>query len=775
MKLLPVLLAVAFGDPAPEPAPSPTAPAPTPPSETGRKRVRATRTTEAMVIDGRATEAVWSHTEVRTDFLERQPRLGHAPNFDVEMRIAYDDDNLYVYLETRNMGRKPRVRTLRRDSSGIFWDDWIGLKIDPLRDRRTNYTFFVNADGAQQDLLGLDDGRTGLGQWDAVWQAETVTHDDGYSVEYAIPFYVLGVRSDGDQSMGFNVSVGDMELGADIDWSMITPPLSGIASSQHGDLIGIEGVPSGRALELIPFGLVRTNFQPEFEIDPRRAANVRLGGDMRVKVSAGSYVEATVLTDFAQVNADAVQVAQDRFPLFFPEQRPFFLNGLDVLNFGVPGSAQLFFTRRIGLEGGAPVPLASGVKAYGRNDALTYAVLNVQTLRTFPDPEDPDDDGTPAENFTVARVRSQLTPNLAVGGLTMGRAVFENADTLGQGDHFAGGVDAELRALRSKLRVYGFFAGTWGEDPPRDLERDEETSEIVTLPTDRSTDAGMSGYATVEYRGLYVRPSASWLWSDEDFDPRMGFYRRPGTAIQSAALNFAPRPAVLNLREIVFGPSASFTTDASYDQLLTRTFGGGVAVNWNGGTSISYNVEQFADEVQSDFELYEYLIDADLYQGVRNTLSLSTPNRLAVVGNASAQYADFFGGRLARFTGGLDLRPIKYFSLSGSYTHLLGELDEGETFDFGFANGTVEFAINPNISLDNIVRLSLEPGAERFGLQSRFRWRYRPGSDLFLVYRNGIPLGDGPQDPTDPDPEPFHELMLRVNVYFRTLFKNRRR
>ena len=176
------------------------------------------------------------------------------------------------------------------------------------------------------------------------------------------------VGADEDPLAGdaFGQPVGDPARAADIDWSLIPPQLGGLSSSAHGDLTGLNDLTTSKALEVIPFVTARSDFSRKFTVDPRRQANLSGGGDMRLQISPGGYLEATLLTDFAQVEADEVQVARDRFPLFFPERRPFFLNGLDVVNFGREREAQLFFSRRIGLDAGQPVPIASGLKAYGR-------------------------------------------------------------------------------------------------------------------------------------------------------------------------------------------------------------------------------------------------------------------------------------------------------------------------------------------------------------------------------------------------------------------------
>src|SRR5690606_27663989 len=109
-------------------------------------------------------------------------------------------------------------------------------------------------------------------------------------------------------------------------------------------------------------------------------------------------------------------------------------------------------------------------------------------------------------------------------------------------------------------------------------------------------------------------------------------------------------------------------------------------------------------------------------------------------------------------------------SVSGSYTHYLGHLeDPANEYDFGFLNATVLAAVHRNLTWDNLVRFSAEPGQERFGLQSRIRWRYRPGSDLFLVYRTDQPLSLAPAG--EPPREPFHSLTLKLTVYLRALLR----
>src|SRR5690606_35099226 len=218
-------------------------------------------------------------------------------------------------------------------------------------------------------------------------------------------------------------------------------------------------------------------------------------------------------------------------------------------------------------------------------------------------PEDPSRGLRRSEpaNVTVARIRVQTTRALNLGLMALGQHRFG----LPHGDHAAGGVDAQLIGLDGKLLGYGFVAGTLGQTPAQPARQDDDGS-VLTVPRPPDTRLGSSAYTQLQYQGLYVRPSLLWLWSDDGFDPRLGFYRRPGSARQEASLSFVPRPRVLGLREVSFGPSYSIETDPGYTRLLGRSGSSGVNVAWRNGASLDYSISHFIDEVQAPFELYQH-------------------------------------------------------------------------------------------------------------------------------------------------------------------------
>ena len=737
---------------APTSTGSPDAVAPEP------RRYVAVRAVDEITIDGKADEKTWALAAEDDRFRERTPNLGQDAPLRTAFKVAYDDQYLYVFIDCESKPGDVTVRTLRRDNRGIFSDDTVYVKIDPTHTRRNGYSFGVNADGAQIDILGLEDGRDFIIEWDSVWTAETQRREDGYSVEYRIPFAVLGIKSADVATMGLNFSRDVPSDNSTYDWRLFVPPRSAMAASQFGTLEGLENIQGGRALEVTPYALAQTSFDRSFSADPTRRPNVATGADFRVQLGATSYAEASLLTDFAQVEADAVQVARNRFPLFFPERRPFFINGLDVFNFGRRREAQLFFSRRIGLQGGSPVPILGGAKVYGRSGVLQYGVLQVQTLGATSEPDRNIDASSP-ESFTVGRVRVQATRTLNVGMMLLGR---HRVGTTGH-DDAAGGVDAQLIAANGKLLGYGFIAGTWAEQASDEPPPPEEPS-----PPEPPAEIGSSAYAALEYRGLYVRPSLSWLWSDEDFDPRLGFYRRTNASRQQAQLVFAPRPKAPSIREINFGPTYTLETTPEYDARLGQDISGYAQLDWANGANVGTSFAYFLDVVQRDFDLYGHTIEAADYTGLRSRTYAALPSRRIVGGNLSYEFVELFGGAAHQPSASTTLRLGKHFTLGASYTHLVGRFrDREEDFNFGFANGNVDVAITRNLAFDNLLRLDLSPGSERVGLQSRLRWRFLPGSDLFLVYRNNLPVGDGAQA------DPFHAVTLKVAYYLRSFLRPR--
>lgn len=324
-------------------------------------------------IDGRLDEAPWQTAPKGAGFKERTPTPGATPPAPSTVQVLYDRDAIYVGVRMALLpGEIPKAFELRRDSGRIWAFDAVTVKIDPRRDQRTTLGFAVNPAGARIDLIALDNGKVFRVEHDSVWQVATQVGPTAWTAEYRIPASALGVRAtDGEQIMGLNVSRDHAARVATDDWALMPPGFGPVSALHYGALRGVQGLGGGRPFAVIPYGLVGIE-----DGDPRYG----VGGEARVQIGGSGWAELSVRTDFAEVDLDDALINLDRFPLFFPERRPFFLNGLDVFEFGESGWTQLFFSRRIGLDSaGAQVPIHTGAKLFQRDGRLRGGLLSVVT------------------------------------------------------------------------------------------------------------------------------------------------------------------------------------------------------------------------------------------------------------------------------------------------------------------------------------------------------------------------------------------------------------
>lgn len=712
------------------------------------RQMVAIKSETPIIIDGIANESVWTRAPRSGDFIERNPNLGSKPPVRTTVQASFDQDNLYFLIRAQLSGEQARVNTLRRDMGDIFSDDTISVKIDPQHDRRTVYAFAANVAGAQYDSLTLEDGRVNFGRWDGVWEVKGRVSDGEYILEYKIPFYVLGIKNQASLKLGFNVTRMDPKRAADYDWRLIPPPRSPVGASTFGTLVGVQTQSTRPVLELVPYALASTDFSKRFSLNPTRRPNLGVGADLRFQTGPGSYVEGSVLTDFSQVDADQVQVANDRFPLFFPEQRPFFLNGADVFNFGLSRQAQLFFSRRVALDGMVS-PVLGGIKAYGRRPKFSYGIMNVQTTSVW---EGEKREKAP-ENFSALRLRAQPIRQLAFGLLGLARKRFGDDS----GDALSLGVDLDLQGSSGRFRSYNFVATSWTKKTKAQAEPKESATS--------QGDWGVSASSRTEYRSLFVRPALTWIWSDKQFSAPMGFYERPHTAQHQAEVNFVPRPDFWGLRDIEIRPRFTVVTTPEYSSRLTYEGRMDLALHWKNNWHLGYYFKGSQDKVLADFPLFgNQEVLAGAYEHGTHTLWMTSPEQHAFSTWLSYEGGKRFGGAYHRFDAEFNLRAGRHFMAKGAYTHFLGKLPNApKGFSVGNANAQLIASLNTKLIFDSMLRLDLRPGQKRLSTQARIKWRFRPGSDFFLVYANQFPLGKSSSAST---PSQDHRLTLKFNWYF---------
>ena len=307
-------------------------------------------------IDGVLDEKIWNAGPPITGFIQKDPQPGSPSRNKTEVRVAIDDEFLYVgaYLYDSSPDSIAR-QIIRRDGWG--YSDWFAIGIDSYFDRRTCFGFSVNPSGSIRDILHynateMDDS------WNAVWETRSVILDDGWSTEMKIPLSQLRYDpSEKEQVWGLNFYRKTARYGEESFWAPILMETKGFVS-HFGNLTGLNLPKQKKRFEILPY-LAGKNYQEDgSNQDPYWDENDlsgNLGVDLKVGIGSNFTLTGTINPDFGQVEADPANLNLSAFETFFEEKRPFFLEGTDIFQFGrtrsfSSGNANIFYSRRIGRE-----------------------------------------------------------------------------------------------------------------------------------------------------------------------------------------------------------------------------------------------------------------------------------------------------------------------------------------------------------------------------------------------------------------------------------------
>ncbi|MDP6579424.1 MAG: DUF5916 domain-containing protein, partial [Vicinamibacterales bacterium] len=474
----------------------------------GRVTMRATRLTDAFVVDGRLDEPVYETIGSVSGFIQQEPDEGAPATEATEAWIFYDDST--IYIAARCWDSQPDrmiANEMRRDNQGIYQNENFAVVLDTYYDRRNGYLFHVNPLGGMFDGH-ITDERNMNRDWNGVWDVRTGRFDRGWTIEIAIPFKSVRFRPGAAQTWGVNMR-------RIVRWKnetsyLTTVPaalsLGGIMQlSAAGTVVGIEA-PSGTGnVEIKPYAISGLATDRLASLPTANELDGDVGFDVKYGVTEGLTADVTYNTDFAQVEVDEQQVNLTRFSLFFPEKREFFLEGQGIFDFGGGrgfgggggGAARntpiMFFSRRIGLAAGRPVPIEAGGRLTGKVGAFSVGVLDIQT-------GDEPVSGAHSTNFAVVRVKRDMLRRSSIGALLTHRSVA----LAGDGANQTYGVDGTFRFYDNvNLNTYLARTQTPGLDG-----------------NDRSYRAQF------DYRGDRYGLQVERLVVDEHFNPEVGFLRR---------------------------------------------------------------------------------------------------------------------------------------------------------------------------------------------------------------------------------------------------------
>ncbi len=681
------------------------------------REARAVRIDTPPQVDGVLDEPFWATIPPVTGFRQRDPVDGAPASERTEVRIAYDRDNLYFGFKLFDSEPGRILRNILDRGGRISKDDRIVIALDTYLDRRNGYIFEIGSLGTQDDALFTDERLERPDwNWDGVFTTETTVNAEGWVLEMAIPFTTIRFADVEEPVMGIAIQRSIRRKNENVYWPHIGQDfVGGIAqASRYATLTGLRDVRRGHRLEVKPYASLGGQ-QLAGERDLERQS--KAGLDLKYGLTSNLTLDLTWNTDFAQVETDNVQINLTRFDLFFPEKREFFLERAGLFEFGTSRETEVFFSRRVGLDG----DIQGGARVTGQAGPISIGAL---ALRTGGTPAASDSatggSGAPAAWNSVLRLQANLRERTTAG------VIATSLDRTGGRSNRVAGADFHTRFWSSSsFRFWG--ARLWdsqanGSGPGKQAARAE-----LDLENDR--------YAL----------SVDRVHVGTDFDPALGFVRRRDMDEWQLWGGFRPR------------------FEQSGWARRFSVWGGGVRTLGTGGELQSERLSSNADFLFESGERVSLVVD-DRFERLHGPASIS--GRTLPPGDYDFRFWEAFASTNEARMFSVSLEGSRGDFWSGRRTRYGGRgvVKTGPHLTVGLrlARNDVSLPVADGDFTTTLVAVDLVGAVSRklFAaalvqwdslsreLQANVRidWIHTPGSDLFLVLDTGY-ITDDTLDP----------------------------
>ncbi|QOY89400.1 carbohydrate binding family 9 domain-containing protein [Paludibaculum fermentans] len=667
------------------------------------------RAPSPVVIDGSAHEPAWESADVVNNFWMVLPMDTGKANVRTDVRMMYDDKNIYLSAICFH-GNVPgpfMVESLRRDWGFGNNDNFIFF-LDTFDDQTNGFTFGVNAAGAQWDGLLYEGGKANL-SWDNKWTSAVKTYDDRYEIEIAIPFRSIRYKK-GITRWGVNFSRLDLKTTEKSSWTPIPRHFPTAALALTGVLIWDEPPPSqGPNISLIPYAL--GGISTDHQANTPREIRHDIGLDAKIAIGSALNLDLTANPDFSQVDVDQQVTNLDRYELFFPEKRQFFLeNGDQFANFGY-ATIRPFFSRRIGLGG---VPIRFGARLSGKlNKDWRLGIMDMQTGAE-------DGQGLPPQNFSVFALQRRLFSRSNIGILL---------------------VDKESASYQSATRppapsTYNRNAGLEYNLASAD---NLWTGKLLYL---RSFQSGNQKSGSV-YAGHLQYNSRRWLLlgQSENIDPHytaeVGYVPRNGyrRGLTSIGYTFLPEGGRILSHGPILNSSNFFDWQgklSDYETTLgyTVTTRGLNVFTATAGTDYVRLLQPF-DPTNSGREKLE---TGTVHRWNFWTTKFDSKPQSVLRYGFSTLYGGYYAnGTRLNLTSTIGYRIQPYVSLTGSVSYNDIRLKEPWGHNtFWLIGPRFDVTLTNTLYFTTFVQYNEQQ--KNMNVNTRIQWRYKPASDVFLVW-----------------------------------------
>ncbi len=691
-------------------------------SEPIEYRAEAYRTFQSIEIDGDFNETDWQQAKPINRFVQTEPDEGVPITESTEVRILYDEKNIYFGFTCSSSHRDNIVANeMRRDAENLRENDNVFILLDTYNDKRNGVFFRINPLGAMQDIALTNSGDSQNRSWDAVWDCRSKINDTHWTTEIAIPFSQLRFNRSDSMVWGANFGRTIRQKKEEATWVPVSRQYgsrSKYRTANLGSLVGLAGITPSRRLEVLPYVLPGVN---RIEGDEGIDSKFDIGLDLKYGLTSNLTADLTLNTDFAQVEADQEQVNLTRFSLYFPEKRPFFLEGAGLFDFGIPRPSffnppplLLFYSRRIGLEEGYAIPIMGGSKITGKVGPYGIGLLNVLTDEFHTDSSVTDEDDIvdlSRTNYSVLRVTRDLFSGSSIGAIAINK---QDTDTYNR----AGGLDFAYRPNDS-IDVRGLWARTYEED--------------VSVKNDAM-------YFGSTWRNSLLQFNGTYTFIGENFNPEVGFVRRQGSRRFRGQMRFTPWPRKFGIRRIFMGPEVDYILNQD-DELETREFS---LTNWfqlEQGSWVNVEIRRTSEFLDEEFEIRDgVIIPIDDYDLTTFRTMIDTDEGRKISGRFGANYGTFFNGTNRGFDIQANFKPSGRLAFETQYQFNRVDLPNEAPFNVNIFGSRIVYSFTTTL----FAKLFAQWNSDDEVISTNFllNYIYRPGSDFYLVF-NQIYDSDG--------------------------------
>lgn len=665
-----------------------------------RFQIRAQRTVDAIKIDGILDEQSWSRADVAKDFFLVLPIDSGQAISQTEVMITYDDTEFYMAIVCHDTvaGKRP-AESLRRDFSFGKNDNFLSF-IDTYSDQTNGFSFGISAAGAQWDGLQANGGSVSL-DWDCKWRSAVHNGAEKWIAEFAIPFRSIRYK-DGVKEWGINFSRLDLKTAEKSSWAPVPRQFPTANLAFTGTLVWDEPPPKlGARFSLIPYGAVRSSRNAEVS---ESMSNVDFGLDAKATVSTSLNLDVTVNPDFSQVEVDRQVTNLDRFELFFPERRQFFLENSDL--FASLGSENIrpFFSRRIGLES----PVQAGMRLSGKlGKDWRLGLMNMQTGSR---------DDIPSANFTVAALQKKVFDRSNIGVFLVNKSITgQHSEYTGNDQNAVAGLDFNLASKDSRWTGKAFLHQSYYPGT---------TSDALAWST-------AVNYSTQRWQISLQQASVG-----EGYIAETGFVRRTGYFQVTPEIGHRFYPQSSKIAN--HGPSAQMDILYSRDgQLTDRLVTLGYAMQMLDRSALSVFIRESFVRLTADFDPTntggKMLLQNNAFSWQEAILEYSS-NARSLFNYAMSLYGgSYYNGERFGTEGTFNYRVQPYGSLGLVAAYNRISLPEPfNDADLVLIGPKLDLTFTDKIFFTSFVQYNNQ--IDNVNVNLRFQWRYAPVSDLFLVY-----------------------------------------